>query len=622
MSEKTGWKHLVARRYNRRTVLSMSARAGVGAAGLALVGCGDDDDDEPAVAETPAEQQEQEQAPAQEQAQEQAEPEPQAEEEMEEEEEQAPQVVADVQLLNVDSQGEPDSLDPQRATDTVSIALLKQLYSPLVLPDETGVPQAVIASEVPTVENGGISEDGLTYTFRLKPGLVWSDGAPLVAENFVTAAKRLFEPGSGNFYVDFYRIIGAQGANQAAIQALSAGEDSTEIETQVVQQLEVTAPDDLTVVYQLTSRSPVFLLLVSLWPLYPTRQDLIDEHGDSWTEAGNHVSNGSFTLASWNHEQDITLVRNNNAVVQPRLETVFVDQITERNIALLAYQEGELDVAVLGPEEIAQARDDETLTAEAKSYAQQVTLGVYYNFNVPSLTDKRVRQALSIALDRDELVAIVLEGAGIPAYSWLPPGVPGHDNDFGRALYENRPIEDAQAMLAEAGFPGGEGLSLEVLISDSSTSKLVGEWFKEQWESKLGISIELIVREVATYFSERNQGLYQLTTGGWGSDYSDPQNWMPLFQTGGLLNSGDFSNADYDALLAAADSELDSARRIELYEEANQLFMEELPFAPTYFRRRVILTKPYVQGLMTTSSESAIPGDDFLARVSIQGKAT
>ena len=345
----------------------------------------------------------------------------------------------------------------------------------------------------------------------------------------------------------------------------------------------MTAPDDLTVVYQLTSRSPVFLLLASLWPLYPTRQDLIDEHGDGWTEAGNHVSNGSFTLASWNHEQDITLVRNTNAVVQPRLETVFVDQITERNIALLAYQEGELDVAVLGPEEIAQARDDDALQAEAESYAQQVTLGVYFNFNVPTLTDKRVRQALSIALDRDQLVAIVLEGAGIPAYSWLPPGVPGHDNDFGRALYENRPIEDAQAMLAEAGFPGGEGLAFEVLISDSSTSKLVGEWFKEQWESKLGISIELIVREVATYFSERNQGLYQITTGGWGSDYADPQNWMPLFQTGGLLNSGDFSNADYDALLAAADQELDNARRIALYEEANQLFMDELPFAPTYF---------------------------------------
>ena len=193
MSEQTGWKHLVARRYNRRTVLSMSARAGVGAAGLALVGCGDDDDDEPAVVETPADQQEQEQA----QAQEQAEPEPQAEEEMEEEEEQAPQVVADVQLLDVDSQGEPDSLDPQRATDTVSIALLRQLYSPLIKPDEAGILQAVIASEVPTVENGGISEDGLTYTFRLKPGLVWSDGQPLVAENFVTAAKRLFDPGSG-----------------------------------------------------------------------------------------------------------------------------------------------------------------------------------------------------------------------------------------------------------------------------------------------------------------------------------------------------------------------------------------------------------------------------------------
>jgi oligopeptide transport system substrate-binding protein len=629
MSEKQHWQQLIQTRYSRRTMLGVSAKAGVGAAGLALVGCGDDDDDDEAVADAPVDEAPEDEAPVDEAPadEEPADEEPADEEPADEEPADAPvdeapaDGVDDVQVLNVSMRGETNSLDPQRATDTNSIAILKQIYAPLIHVDTNLDLQPILAAEIPTVENGGISEDGMTYTFKLREGLQWSDGQALVAQDLVNGAKRLFDPGSGNFYVDFYRVLAADGQNLATAIALGAGEDTTELELSVIENLEVTAPDDRTVVYQLNTRSPVFLLLASLWPLYPIRQDIVDEFGDTWTDPANHISNGAMTLASWNREQDQTMVRNPNYHLEPaKLETLFVDQISDTAIGFLAYQEGEIDVFWAGPEEVAQIREDEALQQEFISYAQQITLGIYFNFSVPALQDRRIRRAMAMAVNREEYAAIVLEGAAIPAYSWLPPGVPGHEPDAGRSLYFDQAIEDAQDLLAEAGFPGGEGLTFEILLSDSSSAKLTGEWLKEQWETKLGITITLNILEAATYFGERNQGNYQLTAGGWGSDYGDPQNWMPLFQTGGLLNSGDFSNADYDALLEAANVELDNTTRIDLYRQADALFQEELPFMTLNYRVRAVLVKPYVKGLVPTSSESGVPGDDHFHLAYISGK--
>src|SRR5690606_16130565 len=124
-------------------------------------------------------------------------------------------------------------------------------------------------------------EDGLTYTFQLREGLTWSDGTPLVAQAFVDGATRLFAPGSANPYVDFYQVIAS-----------------------------VEAPDDRTVAYHLNRQSPEFLLLATLWPLYPVRQDLVDTHGDRWTEAGTLISNGPFVLEVWEHGERVRLARN------------------------------------------------------------------------------------------------------------------------------------------------------------------------------------------------------------------------------------------------------------------------------------------------------------------------
>ncbi len=526
------------------------------------------------------------------------------------------------QVLNVNLTAEPESLDPQRATDAVSISVLRSIYSGLLRlnPELEVIPD--LAKEVPTVENGGISEDGLTYTFHLKDDLKWSDGEPLVAQAFVDGAKHLFEPGSENYYVDFYRVIASEGpdgdANQAVVAAIGEGVEGDELaalEQAVVDGLQVEAPDDKTVVIHLNQPSPVFALLTSMWPLFPIRQDMLDAHGDQWTEAGNLISNGPFKLSAWNHAEDLQLTRNEHwHGGEVALDTVNMDMIEDTAVAFLAYQNDELDMVTLGPTEIAQVRGTE-LEDEFMSYAQLSTLGVYFNLEDPVMASTEARQALTMAMDRTEYAEVVREGAVLPAFAWIPPGMPGHDEDLGQQ-YDND-VEEAKRLLAESGHEGAE---ITILSSQSSTSVLTAEWLKEQWEKNLGVTVTINALETATYFSERNAGNWQVVSGGWGADYPDPQNWMPLFRSGAGLNSGNFSNAEYDRLIDEADTELDNDRRLELYAEAQEILINEAGFAPMYYGRRNALIKPWVKNLVTASKEGQIPGDLFLYEIFISGR--
>ncbi len=526
------------------------------------------------------------------------------------------------QVLNVNLTAEPESLDPQRATDSVSISVLRSIYSGLLRmsPELEAVPD--LAEEVPTVENGGISEDGLTYTFKLREDLKWSDGQPLVAQAFVDGARHLFEPGSENYYVDFYRVIAAPyeggDANQMVEKALADGVEGDELaalEQAVSDNISVSAPDDRTVVFQLNRPSPVFPLLASMWPLFPIRQDILDAHGDSWTEAANHVSNGPFRVSTWRHNEDIQLVKNEHWHGEDvALDVINMDMIEDTAVAFLAYQNGELDMVTLGPAELVQVRGT-ALEDEFVSYAQLSTLGIYFNVTDPVLSSVEARQALAGAIDRQEYAEIVREGAVLPAFAWVPPGMPGHDENIGKQF--DNDVEGSKSLLATAGQEGAE---ITILSSQSSVSVLTAEWLKQQWEKNLGVRVTINSLETATYFAERNAGNWQVVVGGWGADYPDPHNWMPLFKSGSGLNAGKYSNAEFDRLVDEAETELDNERRLELYAQAQEILIDEAGFAPMYYGRRNALIKPWVKNVVTTSKEGQIPGDLFFHTIFISGR--
>ncbi|MDA1062715.1 MAG: peptide ABC transporter substrate-binding protein, partial [Chloroflexi bacterium] len=428
-------------------------------------------------------------------------------------------------------------------------------------------------------------------------------------------------PGAGNQFADFYRMIAAGGA-QADLDAAQAddveGDALVALEQAVVDQLEVSAPDDRTVVYQLNAPSPVFTVLATLWPLAPAPQHAIEAHGDAWTEPGNLVSNGPFVLAERDHTVGLTLVRNEHWHGEgPVLDELRFEIIGDDAIAFLAYNEDELDVVTLGPTELVQVRGSD-LEDEFQSYALLSTVGVFFNFNATLLQDLKVREALAGSFDRVQFAEIVNEGSVLPAYSYLPPGMAGHDPDAGQQFRDA--MVRSQELLAEAGYPGGEGFTITLLGANVGGSVTRAEWLKEQWEQSLGITVVLDLIEPSSFVEKLFAGDWDLISGSWTADYPDPQDWLPAFAPGGSLAVGGFEDERFTALLDEAAVELDAARRLELYAEAQRILIDEVAFSPVFYARRNILVKPWVRDFVPAATDGDAPGDAFLAGVSISGR--
>jgi oligopeptide transport system substrate-binding protein len=511
--------------------------------------------------------------------------------------------LAENQELRIHMSGEPTSLDPQIAAFANDIGVIKQLFRGLLYYDEDLGPVPAAAVEVPSTENGGISEDGLTYTFTLRDDLVWSDGEPLTAADFEYTLKRLFDPevgGQGYYYSFYTNIIGAED--------YVSGEGSAD-------DVAVTAIDDTTLELQLSSVQPTLLQLMAMWPAMPVRQDVVEEHGDAWTEAGNLIGNGPFILTDWEHETQITLEANPNywGDDQPTLDTLVFQIIPDDSVALIAYQNDELDLTRIPLPDIGRFEED----PELLKYAELVTFAQEFNNTEEPFTDPIVRKAFKMAVDSDAYVDQVRQGSGLPANSWIPPGMPGHNPDIG-ADYAFDP-EGAKDLLAQSTYGGPEDLpGITVTIADTSAGRLTAEFLQEQLRTNLDVSIEIEILESSTYEDRYLASEFQFVLGGWGADYADPENWLPeLFGTDAGLNQYKYSNPEVDDLLAQAAVELDNDTRLDLYDQAQRIIIDEdMGIAPLYVRIRSWLVKPWVDGITTTGTDSN-PGDWFYTDVRI-----
>lgn len=513
--------------------------------------------------------------------------------------------LADDQTLRVRIIGEPTTLDPQIAAFAADLSAVKQLFRGLFYYDGADlnvVPAA--ATEVPTVENGGVSEDGLTYTINLRDDLTWSDGEPLTAHDFEYALRRLFDPEAGatGYYFGFYTAI--EGAEDAV-----AG-------TGALDAVAVRAIDDTTLEIKLSRELPTLLTLLAMWPAYPVRQDVIEQYGDQWIEAGNLIGNGPFVLSEWEHGDHITVTANQNYWGEDRstIQTIEFRIIPDESAALVAYQNGELDMA---PIPLADTPDFEGHPEQLR-YAELTTFAWDFNNTVPPFDNDLVRKAFSAATDRDVYIASVRGGVGEPTTGWLPPGLPGYEADRGSEWAFDPEL--ARSLLGEAGYPDGEGLpAVTLTIGDSADERLSAEFLQQQIKQNLGVDISIEVLEGATFQDRVLSSDYQVTFLAWGADYADPENWIPqLFGTGAGFNVHGYSNAEADAILAQAALELDNEERIELYQKAEEVIIEEdMGVAPIYHSVRNWLVKPWVDGLVKTGLDAEVPGDFFFSRVQI-----
>ena len=524
--------------------------------------------------------------------------------------------LAEDQTLRVALGAEPDYIDPSLAAFPEEAMVAKNIFATLLRFDPTvNELYPYVAVEVPNRENGGISGDGLTYTFKLREDAVWEDGRPIQAKDFVYGLQRLMDPSIGSYYGNTYYTTIVEGGAELS-QAVDADEGTIE---SLRQALAVRALDDHTLQVTLIQPTPTFNLQMSLWPTAALRQDVIESHGDIantvWTEAGNLVASGPFRLAAWDHGERIVLERNPNfwdQDMRPTLERIVFSIIQDENTAYAAYQSGGLDMAPVPLASLRGLSDD----PELRRVAQATTVAIVFNQTHPPFDTLNARESVCQAIDRETLVNEVQQGLGNPTTAWLPPGLlPYYDAERGQGLVFDP--DSVQVSGSDPKPPADFTSSVELTYFNTDPNPTRAEFLQGQWKQNLGLSVDLEPLDGAAFFEAFFGGDYDLTFIGFTQDYHHPQNWLPLWTEDGALNTGGYSNPEYDAAVESALAADDPQEAVRLWQRAEGVLIDEdVALCALFNDETAWLVKPYVQDLLMTGADG-IPGDFFYWQTAI-----
>ncbi|MGC8951614.1 peptide ABC transporter substrate-binding protein [Chloroflexus sp.] len=498
-------------------------------------------------------------------------------------------------VLRLVTGSEPDNIDPQKANFVNEIQFIMMAYQALMTFDLDMNPIPAAAEKV------DVSADGTVYTFTLRRDGKYSDGTPVTARNFEYAWKRLADPETAGEYQSLPCgiIKGYSEYSAAACQGLSMEEVMKLDLEQLRNDFGVKAIDDYTLQIELVAPAPYFLSMAALWIGAPVREEDVAKGDDWWYYPENYVGNGPFVLKEWEHDSKAIWEPNPNYVgpLGPvKLKRVEYYMITDGQVAFQAYQNGEIDMLGVGAEDLATVKSDPVLSKQTIDVPGSCTFYFGFNLAKPPFDNKLVRQAFAQALDREAYVRDVFQGLGTPTYSFIPPGFPGYQPDL--KLWELNP-EKAKQTLAEAGYPNGEGLpEIKLTYSGTARNNARFEWVANQFKQNLGIDVILDPIDPTAFAAATKDNPPQMFSLGWCADYPDPQNWISLFQTNGLLSARvNYSNPQLDELVRQADVEQDPVRRAELYAQAQKILVEDAPVVFMMNNSGPVLVKPYVKGV-------------------------
>jgi len=444
------------------------------------------------------------------------------------------------------------------------------------------------------------SPDGKTWTFHLRSGAKWSDGRPVTAQDFEYSFRRMLDPASGNTYAFlYYDIKGGRDFNQG---------DGTNPEI-----LGVSAPNDSTFIIDTEGPCPYLPYIVSFITSSPVPKWQVEKYGKKWTEPENIVSNFTYKMVEWNHGSDMTfaLDRNYNGPHAAFLEKIIVKFIGSQRPGTLTYENGEVDAYRLDPLDYASVARDPNLMDEVHRYQEFTTWYLFFNTREKPYSDLRVRQAIAHAIDRDLLCQRVLNDLAIPAYTMLPPGFPGYAGDELKGI-QNYDPEIAKQLLAEAGYPGGKGFpesEFWLRVADTNINKIAGEAIEAMLRETLGIKVKVRYQQRTVY----NDNLYQWTIPigmlAFAYDYPDPSNMLALLWRSQPKKYGrhDWQNSMFDELVDEANTEMNPARRYELYAQAEQVLAEDVGAVFLFHPINIELRKPYLKGLKKSSKGEDVP---------------
>lgn len=476
-------------------------------------------------------------------------------------------------ILSVQVGPDPETIDPALNSAVDGGNMLLHSFECLLTVDESG---NLASGQAETWET---SEDGLTWTFHLRDGLKWSDGSALTANDFVYSWKRVCDPMVAAPYAEtvLSMVAGYDDAVQGNLDAL-----------------QVAAEDDLTFVVTLNAPCSYFGSLAAFATLSPVQQATVEANGDAWaTKAETYISNGPFYISEWVPGSHILMSKNPNYwnADAIKLDGIKWNLIEDANASYSAYQTGEvLMIKDVPTEEIP------SLAGNSDFYVDPI-IGTYYlslNLNREPFNDVNVRKALSLAIDREYVAGTLMQGTYTAASNFMGPGwvdTDGSqfmDNANGGQPYIDTAnfeanLEEAKQLLADAGYPNGEGLpSITYSTNDAGYHKVVAEYLQQAW-AEIGVDLQVDIVEWASFTPMRRNGDYDASRNGWVGDYSDPSNMLDLFYSTNGNNDGKFNNADYDAAMDLSRTTLDAAERSAALHEAEDILMEEAGCIPVAY---------------------------------------
>lgn len=489
------------------------------------------------------------------------------------------------QILHWGNGAEPQELDPHIVTGIPEHHILVALLEGLVLKDPSTL------EPIPGVaESWAISDDGTVYTFHLRDNARWSNGDPVTAQDFVWSWHRALLPALGNQYAYMlYPIKNAEAFHSGKVQDFSA--------------VGVKAIDAHTLQVTLNSATPYFLQLLDHYSMFPLHRPTIekfgkaDERGTVWTRAGNYVGNGPFTLQQWDLNKVIITAKNTHYwdAENVNLSGIYFypteNLVTEERM----FRAGQLhrtDEVPLNKIEVYQRENPESLRISPY-------LATYFyriNTRLEHLSDVRVRRALSLAINRQQLVEHVTKAGEIPAYTITPPNTMGYTAAPVQPGYDP---ELARELLAEAGYPGGKGFPvLELLYNTDESHRKIAVAIQQMWKTQLNISVSLLNQDWKVYLEAQKGGNYQIARGGWIGDYVDPNNFLDMWIKGGGNNHTGWHNPEYDRLvLDVAPKAPTRELRYQTFRKAETLMMSDAPIIPIYTYVNKTLVHPSVKGL-------------------------
>jgi oligopeptide transport system substrate-binding protein len=493
-----------------------------------------------------------------------------------------PARAAPASLYRRGNDADPGTLDPHRASTTAEAHILRDLYEGLLTYDNHG-------RLIPGVaEAWTVSPDGLTYTFTLRATARWSNGDPVVADDFVFALSRILDPALGAKYAEvLFPIRGAR--------AVARGEAAADT-------LAVTAPSPRTLIIALAQPTPYFLELLTHFVALPVHSATVRRWGDAFTRPGNLVSNGAYVLRDVVLNDRVLVERNPHfhAAAQVAIPSVAFLPTPDLASAVRRYAGGEID-------SLADLPGDQMVSLKARFGGQVVlgpSLGLYalaFDLRRPPFDDVRVRRALSLVIDREFLAERLWGGTMAPAYSLCPPGLEHYRPSPELAGRDSLPIDredEARSLLAQAGFgPGGRPLTVKYRFNTSDNNRNTAVAIAEMWRG-IGVTTRFTYTDAKTHFAYLRDGRpFEVARVSWIADYADPQNFLFLLQgDNDTLNPGHYANPAYDALMRAAAAETDLARRADLLFRAETLALADLPWIPVMHTRSKALISPRLSG--------------------------